>query len=221
MGFSTVIGPVLAGTLIDANLFGTGWRMIFLINLPLGLIALIGAIKYLPGGADQRAAIRLDLLGAVLASGAALLVVYPVVQGRPLGWPAWTIVMIAASIAVFGIFGYVETRIQRRGGDPLVVPSIFRKRSFSGGLVTGLAFFAAIVGFSLVFTVFVQIGLGYSPLKAGLTALPQAIGSVLGFVVAGAGSPTSWAAGCCTSAWCSWPSACSAPSSPSAPPAWP
>jgi EmrB/QacA subfamily drug resistance transporter len=188
MGFSTVIGPVLAGTLIDANLFGTGWRMIFLINLPLGLVALFGAIKYLPGGdRDQRAPIRLDLLGAVLASGAALLVVYPVVQGRPLGWPAWTIVMIACAIALFGVFGYVETRIHRRGGDPLVVPTVFRKRAFSGGLVTGLAFFTAIVGFSLVFTVFVQIGLGYSPLKAGLTALPQAIGSVLGFVLAGAG----------------------------------
>jgi EmrB/QacA subfamily drug resistance transporter len=186
MGFSTVLGPVLAGTLIDANLFGSGWRMIFLINLPLGLAALVGAIKYLPGG-EERAPIRLDLLGTVLASGAALLVVYPVVQGRSLGWPAWTFVLIGASVAVFGLFGRVESRTQRRGGDPLVVPSLFTKRAFTGGLCTGLAFFTAIVGFSLVFTVFVQIGLGFSPLKAGLTTLPQAVGSVFGFVAAGAG----------------------------------
>jgi hypothetical protein len=186
MGFSTVLGPVVAGTLIDANLFGTGWRMIFLINLPLGLAALAGAIKYLPGD-DAPAPIKLDLLGTVLASGAALLVVYPVVQGRSLGWPAWTFVMIAASVAVFGLFGWVESRTQRAGGDPLVVPTLFRKRAFTGGLFTGLAFFTAIVGFSLVFTVYVQIGLGYSPLKAGLTTLPQAIGSVFGFIAAGAG----------------------------------
>jgi EmrB/QacA subfamily drug resistance transporter len=189
MGFSTVLGPVIAGTLIDANLFGSSWRMIFLINLPLGLVALFGAIKYLPGG-DERAPIKLDLLGTILASSAALLVVYPVVQGRSLGWPAWTFVMIGASVAVFGIFGWVESRTQRRGGDPLVVPSLFKKRAFTGGLFTGLAFFTAIVGFSLVFTVFVQIGLGFSPLKAGLTTLPQAIGSVFGFIAAGAGLAT-------------------------------
>jgi EmrB/QacA subfamily drug resistance transporter len=186
MGFSTVLGPVLAGTLIDADLFGSGWRMIFLINLPLGLVALVGAVKYLPGG-DGRAPIRLDLLGTVLASGAALLVVYPVVQGRSLGWPMWTFVMIGASVAVFGLFGRVESGTHRRGGDPLVVPTLFRKRAFTGGLFAGLAFFTAIIGFSLVFTVYVQIGLGFSPLKAGLTTLPQAIGSVFGFVAAGAG----------------------------------
>jgi len=188
MGFSTVLGPVIAGTLIDWNLWGSSWRLIFLINLPLGLAALAGAIKYLPDDhREEREPIRLDLLGTVLASGAALLVVYPVVQGRSLGWPAWTFVMIAASVVVFGIFGWVESRTHSRGGDPLVVPTLFRKRAFTGGLFTGLAFFTAVVGFSLVFTVFVQIGLGYSPLKAGLTTLPQAIGSVLGFVVAGAG----------------------------------
>jgi EmrB/QacA subfamily drug resistance transporter len=186
MGFSTVLGPVLAGTLIDADVFGSSWRMIFLINLPLGLVALVGAVKYLPGG-GERAPIRLDLLGTVLAAGAALLVVYPVVQGRSLGWPVWTFAMIAASMAVFGVFGWVESRTQRRGGDPLVVPSLFSKRAFTGGLFTGLAFFTAIVGFSLVFTVFVQIGLGFSPLKAGLTTLPQAIGSVVGLIAAGAG----------------------------------
>ncbi|WP_225850062.1 MFS transporter [Streptomyces sp. HPF1205] len=186
MGLSTVVGPVLAGTLIDADLFHTGWRMVFLINLPLGLVALYGGFRYLPGG-RLLAGMRLDPAGAVIAAGAALMVVYPVVQGRSLGWPAWTIAMAAGSLVLFGLFGYIETRIHRNGGDPLVVPTVFRKRSFSGGLATGLVFFAALVGFSLVLTLFVQIGLGYSPLKAGLAALPQAIGSVVGFVVAGVG----------------------------------
>jgi EmrB/QacA subfamily drug resistance transporter len=187
MGLSSVAGPVLAGTVIDANIAGTGWRAIFLINAPIGIITLIGAIKFLPGGKQQGPPVKLDVPGVFLAAAAAFLVVFPVVQGRTLGWPAWTFVSIAGSLVVFTVFGLVESRIQRRGGSPLVVPTLFRKRAFSGGLVTGLAFFTAIIGFSLVFTVYVQIGLGYSPLKAGLASLPQAVGNVLGFVVAGAG----------------------------------
>ena len=186
MGLSSVCGPTLAGWLIDADYFGTGWRMIFLINLPLGLLTLIGAVTFLPK-TKARTASKLDLTGAALVCVAALLIVYPVVQGRELGWPAWTFMSMAASIVVFALFGWYETHKKAAGGEPLVIPGLFRKRAFSGGLVAGLAFFTAIVGFSLVFTLFLQVGLGYSPLKAGLSALPQAAGSVIGFIAAGAG----------------------------------
>ncbi len=186
MGLSSVAGPTVAGALIDANLFGTSWRMIFLINLPFGLLALAGAARFLPASRTPTAT-RLDPLGMVLAAVAALLLVYPVVQGRSLGWPAWTFASMAASVLVFAVFGWYEARKQRAGGEPLVTPGLFRKRAFSGGLVAGLSFFTAVVGFSLVFTVYVQIGLGYSPLKAGLAALPQALGSVAGFVASGVG----------------------------------
>jgi predicted MFS family arabinose efflux permease len=186
MGLSSVGGPVLAGWLIDADYFGTSWRMIFLINLPLGLIALAGAIAFLPRG-DRATASRLDVTGAILVAGAAALLVYPVVQGRTLGWPAWTFLLMGASIAMFALFGWYETRKQRAGSEPLVIPALFRKRAFTGGLVAGLAFFTAIVGFSLILTVYLQIGLGYSPLKAGLSVLPQAAGAVIGFIAAGAG----------------------------------
>lgn len=186
MGLATVGGPVLAGALIAADIFGTGWRMIFLINLPLGLFALIAGARFLPGG-QVRGAVRLDVLGVVIAAAAALLLVYPVVQGRELGWPVWTFVLIGTSLVLFVLFARVESRTQQRGGDPLVVPSLFGNRAFTGGLVTGLAIFTSMVGFSLVLTVFLQWGLGFSPLEAGLTVLPQAIGSVLGFIAAGAG----------------------------------
>jgi hypothetical protein len=112
MGLSSVGGPVLAGWLIDADYFGTSWRMIFLINLPLGLIALAGAIAFLPRG-DRATASRLDVTGAILVAGAAALLVYPVVQGRTLGWPAWTFLLMGASIAMFALFGWYETRKQR------------------------------------------------------------------------------------------------------------
>jgi EmrB/QacA subfamily drug resistance transporter len=180
MGLSSVGGPILAGWLIDADYFGTGWRMIFLINIPLGLFAFLGGLRFLP---ESRSAAppRLDLAGVVLAALASLLIVYPLVQGRELGWPAWTFASMAAAVAVFAFFGWYEARKHRTGGDPLVMPSLFRKRAFTGGLAVGLLFFSGIAGFSLVFSLFTQLGLGYSPLKAGLVGVPLSIGMVGGF----------------------------------------
>jgi EmrB/QacA subfamily drug resistance transporter len=180
MGLSSVGGPILAGWLIDADFFGTGWRMIFLINIPLGLLAVLGGLKFLP---ESRAAQppRLDVVGVVLAALASLLIVYPLVQGRELGWPAWTFVSMAGAVALFGVFGWFEARKRRTGGDPLVVPSLFRKRGFTGGLIVGLVFFAGMSGFALVFSLFTQIGLGYSPLKAGLAGVPWSVGMIIGF----------------------------------------
>jgi EmrB/QacA subfamily drug resistance transporter len=185
MGIASVGGPILGGWLIGANLFGTGWRAIFLINVPVGILILTIGAKFLPTAV--RTASRLDWVGAMLASIAVALMIYPVVQGRELHWPAWTFVSMAASVAAFGLFGVFENRVQRSGGEPLVIPGLFRKRAFTGGLVAGLAFFTAITGFALVLTVFLQTGLHYSALGAGLAALPQALGGVIGFVIAGAG----------------------------------
>ncbi|MEV5328707.1 DHA2 family efflux MFS transporter permease subunit [Nonomuraea sp. NPDC052634] len=186
MTISSVGGPVLAGWLVDADFFGTGWRMIFLINLPLGLTAVLAALRYLPEYRSP-AATRLDLPGVGLVSLAAFLLVFPLIQGRELGWPAWTFVSMAASIAVFALFGRYEARRTASGRDPLVTPSLFRKRAFTGGLVAGLAFFSGMIGFSLVFTLYTQLGLGFSPLEAGLAALPQALGGVVGFGLAMSG----------------------------------
>ncbi|WP_240351535.1 MFS transporter [Streptomyces olivoreticuli] len=182
MGLSTVGGPILAGALIDADLFGTGWRMIFAVNLPLGLLALLGGWKFLPES-RYAAPPRLDLPGVALASLGALLVIFPLVQGRELGWPAWTFASLAAGVAVCVAFGRYESRKAKAGGDPLVVPALFRKRAFSGGLVVGAVVFAALTGFSLVLSLFLQAGLGCPPLKAGLGSLPWSLGMVLGFVV--------------------------------------
>lgn len=188
MGLSAVGGPILAGWLVDADLYGSGWRAIFLINVPIGLLATAGALRFMPrsrrvGG--QRAA-RVDAVGVILVSVASFLLVYPLVQGRERDWPAWMFAMIAGSLAFFAIFGWYEVRTQRAGGDPLIVPSLFRKRAFTGGLAAGLAFFTALIGFSLVFSLYLQLGLGYSPLKTGLAGIPQAAGMVVAFVLVGA-----------------------------------
>ncbi|WP_066362878.1 MFS transporter [Herbidospora mongoliensis] len=183
MGLASVGGPILAGFLIDADFFGTGWRMIFLINLPIGLLALAGGLRYLPESKSPNPP-SLDLLGVVFASAAGLLIVFPLVQGREHDWPAWAFVMMAASVAVFGLFGWYQARRTRTGRDPLVEGSLFRKRAFNGGLVTGLVFFAGMSGFMLVFNLYTQIGLHYSPLKAGLAGVPWSVGMIIGFGLA-------------------------------------
>ncbi|MBB4738587.1 EmrB/QacA subfamily drug resistance transporter [Actinoplanes octamycinicus] len=186
MGLASVGGPILAGWLVDADYFGSGWRMIFFINLPLGVFAVLGAIKFLPESRLDRAP-RLDGPGVLFAAVGAFLLLFPLVQGRELDWPAWTFGMLALGVLAFGLFAVYEGGRERRGLDPLVTPSLFRKRAFTGGLALGLMFFASLIGTSLVFTFYLQIGLGYTPLKAGLTTLPQALGMVAGFIVAGAG----------------------------------
>ncbi|WP_246090690.1 MFS transporter [Nonomuraea deserti] len=185
MTIASVGGPVLAGWLVDADYFGTGWRMIFLINLPIGVAAMLAGMRYLPEHRLSNAT-RLDLVGVALVSTAFLLI-FPLIQGRELGWPAWTFLSMAASIAMFAVFGRYEARRARSGRDPLVTPGLFRKRAFTGGLVAGLAFFSGVMGFGLVFSLYTQAGLGFTPLEAGLTALPQALGGVLGFGLAMSG----------------------------------
>jgi EmrB/QacA subfamily drug resistance transporter len=186
MTISSVGGPVLAGWLVDADFFGTGWRMIFLINLPIGLAAALAGLRFLPEFRLSNAT-RLDLPGVAMVSAAAVLLLYPLIQGRELGWPAWTFVSMAASIVMFAVFGWYESRRVSAGKDPLVTPGLFRKRAFTGGLVAGLAFFTGMMGFGLVFSLYTQMGLGFTPLQAGLAALPQAVGGVIGFGLAMSG----------------------------------
>ncbi|WP_328455557.1 MFS transporter [Streptomyces sp. NBC_00386] len=183
MGLSAVCGPILAGWLVDADYFGTGWRMIFLINLPLGAAAILGAVRYLPRSRSGSKP-RLDIPGMILVSLAALLIIFPLVQGREYDWPVWTFLMMGASVVVFVAFAVYESRRSRAGLDPLVVPSLFRKRGFSGGMVLGLVFFSTMQGFMLVFNLYTQIGLGYSPLKAGLVMVPWSGGMIVGFGIA-------------------------------------
>jgi EmrB/QacA subfamily drug resistance transporter len=186
MGLSAVGGPILAGWLVTADLFGTGWRMIFLINLPIGITAIAGAVRFLPESRARYAA-RLDLGGVGLVSLATFLLIFPLVQGREAGWPAWTFASMAASVAVFAVFGWYEVRRQRAGADPLVVPALFRRRAFTGGLAAGVAYFAAMMGFNLAFSLYLQLGLGYSPLRTGLASVPAAAGVIAGFGIAMAG----------------------------------
>lgn len=175
MGLSAVAGPIIAGLLIDANWFDAGWRMIFWINVPIGILALVGALWFMPEVKTPGAS-RLDALGVILISLASGMLIYPLVQGRELGWPAWSIAMMVASVPVFVLFGWRE----RRSGNPVIDPSLFRSRGYVAGLGVISTFFLAMAGFMLVFNLFTQLGLHYSPLKAGLAMVPFSIGIAIG-----------------------------------------
>jgi EmrB/QacA subfamily drug resistance transporter len=185
IGGSAVLGPILGGALIAANAFGSGWRLIFFVNLPLGLIAAFGAARLMP---ESRAARRprLDVVGTVLAALGMGLLVYPLIQGQEAGWPVWTYLMGAGSAVAFGLLVLWSRRRRRVGEDPLVEASIFAHRSYTAGLVTIVVFFAGMIGTLLVLTLFLQLGEHFTAIHAGLTLAPFAVGTALGATLAGA-----------------------------------
>jgi EmrB/QacA subfamily drug resistance transporter len=183
MGLSAVGGPILAGWLVDADLFGWEWRTIFAINIPIGVAALLAGFRVLPASKPDPS-LRIDLTSAAIASGAMVMVIYPLIQGRELGWPAWSYVLLACGLLAFGLLAVVERRRDRAGHQTLITPSLFGKKAFTGGMATGMALFGSLMGMTIVFTLFVQFGLGFSPFKAGMAGVAQASGMVVGFIVA-------------------------------------
>jgi len=174
-GLGTVSGPLLGGLLIAHNLFGWDWRTIFLINVPVGIFALAASAVLVR---ESKAAHppKLDPVGVGLISAALLLLLYPLVQGRQLGWPTWTFVSMAGSVPVFAAFAWYERIKARRDGSPLVPPSLFRDRGFSAGMAVAVTFFLGVASFGLVLTLFLQLGLSFTALHAGLTFLPFSAG---------------------------------------------
>jgi EmrB/QacA subfamily drug resistance transporter len=170
-GLGTVSGPLLGGLLTQHNLLGLGWRPIFLINVPVGIIAVAAsAVLVRESRAPRRP--RLDPGGVLLITAALLLLLYPLVQGRQLGWPAWTFAAMAASAPVLALFVWYERVKDRRDGSPLVQLSLFGQRAFSVGIAIAVTFFLGVTSFALILTLFLQIGLRFTPLHAGLTFLP-------------------------------------------------
>ncbi|MEA2147892.1 MAG: hypothetical protein QOG59_3479 [Solirubrobacteraceae bacterium] len=184
MGLAALLGPIIGGGLVGLDLFGTGWRLVFLVNLPVGAIALIAGLRLLPVRAGQPA-LGLDWLGSLITAVAGAALVYPLMEGRSLGWPAWTFVVMA--LGVCGLIGFaVQQRRRDRAGHPtLVTPTVFRHRGFTVGLGTALMFFAAMIGAMLTLTLYLQLGEGYSALHAGLTLIPWSLGAGVGAGLSG------------------------------------
>jgi EmrB/QacA subfamily drug resistance transporter len=178
-GLSAVIGPVLGGWLITSDAFGMGWRSIFLINVPVGIVLVVLAMRWVPETRSEHP-LRLDLVGLVLATTGLLGVVYALVEGRQQGWAAWIWVVGGLGVVVLAAFVVQQVRRERATGSALLPMRLFSDRGFSAGLVTQGAFQGSLAGFALVLTVYVQAGLGWSAIHAGLTLLPFSLGAFVG-----------------------------------------
>jgi EmrB/QacA subfamily drug resistance transporter len=176
IGLATIAGPLLGGILIELNVAGLDWRPIFLVNLPVGIIVLIAA-SFLLRESRSPTAPRLDIIGVLIVSAGLFLLVWPLVEGRDAGWPPWTFVCLAASVPVLVGFVLYERRLTERNASPLLVFKLFHNRSFDVGSLVSFLFLAGIPAFFLTFSIFVQIGMGFSALQAGLTTLPFSAGT--------------------------------------------
>ncbi|MGI8484860.1 MAG: MFS transporter [Thermomicrobiales bacterium] len=171
VGIATAAGPLVRGILIAANLRGLEWEPIFLINIPIGVLALVMASRSLKQTYGRAGS--LDLIGILLVSVAVLMLTVPLVEGRPLGWPLWTIASIVGSLPVLAIFAWWELGRIRVGKSVLVDVRLFRNRAFTGGMGIALAYFGGFVGIFFVASLFIQNELQQSALYSGLTVMPS------------------------------------------------
>ena len=185
LGVASAVGLLLGGVLTEANLFGWSWRSVFFVNVPVAACTLIAGVRVVPETRDP-AARRPNLPGAVLLAGSLVAIVYPLLEGRQLGWPAWVWPLIGAGLAGLCALGLLEARRSGRqangvnevnGFAPLLQAGLFRIPAFAAGMGVQLAFAVGLQGFFLAFTLWLQIGEHFSPLKAGLTAVAFSVGS--------------------------------------------
>ncbi|MBB5939928.1 MFS transporter [Streptomyces zagrosensis] len=178
LGLASVAGPLLGGLLVEADVFGLGWRTIFWINVPIALIGLVLGARVLPESSTSDRT-RLDLPGAALAAALAVLVLLPLVQGRDWGWPWWGFALLALAVPTGALFWWRERNLVAGGGQPILDPALLRVRAFSGGLAASGLFFGALGSFFLMLSLYLQWGTGRSAWQTGLVILPYAIGSII------------------------------------------
>ncbi|MDT0487900.1 MULTISPECIES: MFS transporter [Streptomyces] len=174
VGLGAVSGPLLGALLTEWNLFGLEWRPIFLINLPVGIVGLVLGSRFITESKAPRA-LKLDLVGVGLVVVGLLLLLYPLTRGEELDWPLWGYVSMAGAPLVFAALVAYEKRKGARDGSPLVELSLFKVKSFAAGIAVQTVFGVGLGIFFLVWTLYMQTGLGWSPLRAGLTGVPFSI----------------------------------------------
>lgn len=177
-GLASVSGPVIGGLLVGLDLFGLDWRPIFLVNLPVGAIALIGALRLVPPVPGRRT-LGIDWVGIALAGITLFLVLFPLVEAHAFGWPLWCFAMMAAALPMGFFFFRWQLRQELRGAPQLLPLSLVRQTRFRMGALLAAVLFSAVPGFNFLFALYLQDGYGLSPLQSGLTAMPFSIGLML------------------------------------------
>ena len=180
LGLSQVVGQLLGGALVGADIGGLSWRLIFLINVPIVVVAFVATLRVLRETRSERRP-RLDWGGVVLSCAALTAFVLPLVEGRERGWPLWSIVMLLTTPIFVELFRRYEIRLAEAGGDPLISLDIFQQRGLTRGLGAIMTLYA-ISTFFLIYSIYLQSGLGFTALQAGLGIIPFSIGFVTGSI---------------------------------------
>jgi EmrB/QacA subfamily drug resistance transporter len=177
-GLAATVAPLIGGVVVQADLFGLGWRPVFLMNVPIGILGLVAGWKFITESKKETKT-RLDVFGVVLAMGFVVALLYPLTLGHELGWPAWTFWSIGGSVVLLVAFIAYERNKERKDYEPLVPLGLFKTRGFAAGNALQLGLFMFTGAFFLAWYLFMQLGLGWSALHAGLTALAFCIGAFI------------------------------------------
>ncbi|MBV9818775.1 MAG: MFS transporter [Solirubrobacterales bacterium] len=186
MGLAAIAGPLVGGGLINLDVLGAGWRAIFLVNVPLGLAAIVAGIRYLPRLEPVTPEARLDPTSIAMAMIGGVALVYPLIQGREHGWPAWSFVMLAVGVVILIAFAALQGRRSRGGRAPLVEPSILRRRPYVAGLAVVTGFIGAMGGMMIALNVTYQTGLGFTPWACGLATVAIPVAAIAGSITSSA-----------------------------------
>ncbi|MGW3644896.1 MFS transporter [Streptomyces sp. NPDC000878] len=173
-GLSMVAGQILGGVLVAADIAGTGWRSVFLVNVPVVLLGLVLAARTVPETRSQHPE-PVDVPGTFLLAISLITLLAPLTEGRAAGWPLWTWLSLAAFPFAAAAFYAVERGADRKGRTPLVPPTLFALTSLRRGLVMIVPFAIGFSGFMFVIAVALQRGADLSPVRAGLALAPMAV----------------------------------------------
>jgi MFS family permease len=173
-GIAAVVGQVAGGALVSADIAGTSWRPIFLVNVPLGLLGLALALRHVPVTRSDLPA-RIDAAGTALLALSVIALLVPLTEGRALGWPVWSWLLLALFVPAAAAFALVERRLEALGGHPIVPPSLVRLPGMHRGLAIAAPFFAGFGAFMFVSALALQRGAHLGPLGSGLALVPMAV----------------------------------------------
>ena len=183
-GLASVAGPLVGGLLIEANIYGSGWRPIFLINIPIGIITVFAGRALIPT-VNGNPLLKNDWIGILIAAVAIFCVIFPLIEGRGYGWPVWCFVMIGLFFILAYAFYLWENAQKARGAAELLPVSLMKNSNYMIGAFGTMVFFSAMPGFFLILAVFLQSGYGLSPLHSGLTTVPFPVGVLIASIVSG------------------------------------
>lgn len=182
LGLAAIAGQVLGGWLVHVDLFGLSWRTLFLINVPVGVLAILTARSIPESAAPQRP--QLDWIGVVLISSGLTLLLVPLIEGPVQGWPAWSLWSPGIALIVLALFCRQQVRRRMSGKWPLVDMRLMAKRHFALGTLLVLLVYSTSSSFFLCFALLVQTGMGLDPFMAGSLFAPCSVGFVLASLAA-------------------------------------